>query len=242
MSSRDTKQIISNIILETKTETLDSSKKAAISDKNNRSQAPIQDLTKPEEYNVANPNIAESQGRGGEATYIPQKEIVAEEEEKKKQEERSKDKAEIVVKKQKTKSVKASQGGGETAPTLFDVKKRPIINLYNTGAATFATKSKSYAEYFFNMRKKIEKYHKAFFPVYQYYQGLLKNGEVVVEYSLNQNGDIVEANVIGSYGSETVDKASLNSIVYAKNFGPLPEDFKDQPGITVRFHFIYMAK
>ncbi|MGL5955871.1 MAG: energy transducer TonB family protein [Brevinema sp.] len=226
-------QVLQNIILETKTETQDSSPQVAISDKNNRNQAPMQDLSKPEEYNIANPYLAQAQGKGGETSYIPQKEVQENKEQSKQ--------SEIAIQKRNAQQ-RTSEGGGETAPTLFDVKKRPVINLYNTGVAGLATKSKDYADYFLKMQKKIEKYHKEFFPIYQYYQGLLKDGEVVVEYMLNQYGDIVNAQVISSYGSDTVDNASLNSIIYARNFGPLPKDFEEEENITIRFHFIYLSR
>ncbi len=231
-------QQIHNIILETKTETPDTSQESVISDKNNRSQAPTQDLSKPEEYNVANPYLAQGQGRGGEASYVPQEEVQGDEQ---KVQDTKITEAGVQISQNKTQKQVASEGGGETAPTLMDVKKKQVINLYNNGAASLSTKSKDYAEYFLNMQKKIEKYHREFFPIYQYYQGLLKDGEVVVEYTLNQQGDIIDAKVISSIGSSTVDEASLNSIVYARNFGTLPEDLQDDD-VTIHFHFIYLSR
>ncbi len=233
------RQQIHNIILETKTETPNTSQKSVISDKNNRSQAPTQDLSKPEEYNVANPYLAQGQGRGGEASYIPQKEVQGEEQ---KVQDTKITESGVRVSPNKTQKQISSEGGGETAPTLMDVKKKQIINLYNNGTASLSTKSKDYASYFLNMQKKIEKYHKEFFPIYQYYQGLLKDGEVIVEYTLNQQGDIIDAKVVSSIGSSTVDEASLNSIVYARNFGTLPQDLQDEGEITIHFHFIYLSR
>ena len=234
-------QKIHNIILETKTESPLEPKEAVISDKNNISKAPVQDKTKPEEYNVANFNPALAQGVGGDSSYIPQEEVKAEEETKKESTKDTDVGIEIQKDAEKVKQ-KAAAGGGETAPTLYDIKKKPVINLYSTGTASLATKSKDYAQYFLRMQKKIEKYHKEFFPVYQYYQGLLKDGEVVVEYTLDQSGDILEAKVVSSYGSDIVDNASLNSIVYAKNFGKLPKDLQEEKEIKIRFHFIYLSR
>ncbi len=234
-------QKIHNIILETKTESPLESEEAVISDKNNVSKAPIQDKTKPEEYNIANFDPSLAQGKGGDTSYIPQEEVEVEEENQK---ESIKDtQVGIQIQKDANKiKQKAATGGGETAPTLYDIKKKPVINLYSTGTASLATKSKDYAQYFLKMQKKIEKYHREFFPVYQYYQGLLKDGEVVVEYTLDQSGDILNAQVVSSYGSDIVDNASLNSIVYAKNFGKLPKDLREEKEITVRFHFIYLSR
>ena len=233
---------IQNIILETKTSSLVKPKEAVISDKNNINQAPDQDINKPEEYNVVNPNPALAQGQGGEVSYIPQKAIQSVSEDTKKLEEMKEKGTKLQEKVQKTPKQLASEGGGETAPTLFTPKKIPVINLYNNGRASLATQSKEYADYFIAMQKKIEKYHKEFFPIYQYYQGLLKDGEVVVEYNLDRKGTVKNAKIVSSYGSDTVDEASLNSIIYAKNFGALPEDFQDQEEITIRFHFIYLSR
>ena len=234
-------QKIHNIILETKTESPLEPEEAVISDKNNISKAPTQDKTKPEEYNVANFSPALAQGEGGDTSYIPQEEVEVEEESEKEPIKDTEVGIQIQKDAQKIKQ-KAATGGGETAPTLYDIKKKPIINLYSTGNSSLATKSKDYAQYFLKMQKKIEKYHREFFPVYQYYQGLLKDGEVIVEYTLDQSGDILEAQVVSSYGSDIVDNASLNSIVYAKNFGKLPKDLQAEKEITVRFHFIYLSR
>lgn len=239
--SPNKQQKIHNIILETKTETLKQSEEAVISDKNNVSQAPIQDKTKPEQYNVVNFQQAKYQGEGGEVSYIPQ-EVIERKKEKKKLPLKPSRVGIKIKEKVQQQAQQSSEGGGETAPTLYNVKKTPVINLYNTGRSSLATKSKDYADYFIKMQKKIERYHKEFFPIYQYYQGLLKNGEVVVEYNLNRKGDIISAKIVGSYGSDTVDNASLNSIVYAKGFGPLPKELQNENEITIRFHFIYIAR
>ncbi|MGL4366972.1 MAG: energy transducer TonB family protein [Brevinemataceae bacterium] len=232
---------IYKVILDTKTESKIEPEKAAISDKNNINQAEKVDKTKEEDYNFVNLSPADHQGQGGKTSYIPQQ----------KSEKRQQEQVEKNVRNGKTSAVKektkllqeqASEGGGETAPTLYNTDKKKIINLYNRGSASVATQSKEYAQYFISMQKKIEKYHREFFPVYQYYQGLLKDGQVVVEFSVNTSGDIVKAEIISSYGSETVDQASLNSVVFAKNFGPLPNDLAEQGEIHIRFHFVYVGR
>lgn len=239
--SKNPQQRIHNIILETKTESPLKSQEAVISDKNNVSQSLTQDKTKPEEYNLVNFDNALDQGKGGDESYIPQEETNGED----KIEEKVVETTEVGIdirKDVKTIKQKSASGGGETTPTLYDINKKPIINLYSTGNTSLATKSKDYAQYFLNMQKKIEKYHKEFFPIYQYYQGLIKNGEVIVEYTLNQSGDILNAQVVSSYGSDIVDNASLNSIVYAKNFGLLPKDLQNEKEVAIRFHFIYLSR
>ncbi len=239
--SKNPQKRIHNIILETKTESPLKSQEAVISDKNNVSQSLTQDKTKPEEYNLVNFDNALDQGKGGDKSYIPQEETNGEDKIEEKVVETTEEGIDI-RKDVKTIKQKSASGGGETTPTLYDINKKPIINLYSTGNTSLATKSKDYAQYFLNMQKKIEKYHKEFFPIYQYYQGLIKDGEVVVEYTLNQSGDILNAQIVSSYGSDIVDNASLNSIVYAKNFGSLPKDLQNEKEVAIRFHFIYLSR
>jgi len=231
-------KIIRNIIIETQKEESEIPEDGAISDKNNMNQSIEFDKNKKEIYNFANVNLAKFQGQKGKTSYIPQKESKSD---KKITKYKELENGKQAKEKQKTQT-KASEGGGEISPTYIDIDKEQVINLYNNGYTSVATHSKEYAKYFIKMQKKIEKYHREFFPVYQYYQGLLKTGEVVVEYKLDQKGNIVDAQIISSYGSDLVDKASLNSITYAKNFGPLPKDFGNEDFIKIRFHFIYMGR
>lgn len=238
-NSKNSIKRIQNIILETQKEENVIPEVGAISDKNNQSRSLKFDKKKEEIYNFANLNPAKFVGHGGTTRYIPQKSQQKSQEEEQHDETQKKG---IRRKKKAQQQIKTYEGGGETAPTYIDVKKNEIINLYNTGYNSVATHSKEYAQYFINMQKKIEKYHQEFFPVYQYYQGLLRSGEVIIEYRLDQKGVINNAKIVGSYGSEVVDNASLNSIVYAKSFGALPKDLAGKEDITIRFHFIYMER
>lgn len=134
------------------------------------------------------------------------------------------------------------QTGGQQAPFLFDPSREPVVNLHSGGNISLAAEAKDYASYFLAMQKKIAKYHKEFFPVYQYYQGLLRDGVVVVDFTVDKNGDVAKAEIVSSYGSDAVDAASLNAVVYAKNFGPLPADLAEQGHVKIRFHFVYFSR
>ncbi len=121
---------IQNIILETSTQSEQIAENAAISDKNNINSAPVQDLTKEEEYNFASPNLAKAQGQGGDSSYIPQEESQTENAEK------SINTDEGIQRPKEEQKSTAGTGGGETAPTLIDPDKKQVINLYNSGAAS----------------------------------------------------------------------------------------------------------
>lgn len=226
---------VQNIIIETKVDSKNSDLDAAISDKDNKYASPDPNKKKKQEYNHANPKISRDYGKGGEETGLRQKELKGNGKSLEKEFPSS-----FEARPTKSKQQIASYGGGDIAPTVYKSGERPVINLYNRGRPAFASKSKEYAQYFLNMQKKIEKYHREFFPIYQYYQGLLKGGEVVVEYGITQEGEVVDYKILKSYGSDIVDKSSLNSIKYAKNFGALPTEFAGEEVVMIRFHFIYM--
>ncbi|MGL4561251.1 MAG: energy transducer TonB family protein [Brevinema sp.] len=223
---------LQNIILETVQETLQSNQEAAISDKNNLNASPTIDRSKQEIYNLLNTN--------------PQKSIVFEQTLEDQQndnpikDDTSSDEGILLQQEKSHEPQRVAQGSNN--PSFFDPDKDEVINLYNLGNPSLATHSKDFADYLLKMQKKIEKYHQEFFPIYQYYQGLIKSGTVVVRFTVNKNGDIVDAFVAESYGADTVDNASLNSVVYAKNFGPLPPDLAKNEYIKINFHFIYLSR
>lgn len=231
---------VQNIILETHKETLNDEKEAMISDKNNKSAALEFDTNKIEKYNIFNPDPGKSFLQRGEIDFT------GKEETKETVEDSFVEKTGINGKKiafdqKKQNSAQTKGSQGSSTPTLFDPNQIPVINLYNNGAPNLSTQSKEYAEYFLKMQKKIEKYHREFFPIYQYYQGLISSGVVVIEYIVDVNGDVVEPKVVESYGSSTVDNASLNSIIYSKNFDPLPKELAEYGKIKINFHFVYVA-
>lgn len=208
---------VQNILLQTAEEAPPPKEANAISDKNAADAAPIFDLSKPRAYNFAGQSAAVRTGDTPEDENSP-----------------AKDSGRV--------RTQAVQSGGQQAPFLYDPAQAPTVNLYASGNISLAAEAKDYASYFLEMQKKIGKYHKEFFPVYQYYQGLLRDGVVVVDFTVDKNGDIAKAEIVTSYGSDAVDSASLNAIIYAKNFGPLPPELAKQGFIKIRFHFVYFSR
>ncbi|MGL5255290.1 MAG: energy transducer TonB family protein [Brevinema sp.] len=213
---QDRSYMVQNIILETAQEQSPPEEETPfISDKNTQNAAPVADRSLPQQYN--NPSTLRPNGGQVDSPKPEQSESVSGQ-------------------------VRPQQSGGQGAPFYFDPDKAPVVNLYTSGNISVAAEAKDYANYFLEMQKKIGKYHKEFFPIYQYYQGLLKDGVVVVDFWVDQKGDVVSAEVVTSYGVKTIDQASLNSIIYAKNFGPLPKDLSTRSPVKVRFHFVYFGR
>ncbi|MGL5722465.1 MAG: energy transducer TonB family protein [Brevinema sp.] len=212
----DKAYVLQNIILETAQEQSPPEEETPfISDKNTLNASLDADRSRPQLYN----NPATLRPNGGQADI------------------EKPDQSQSM-----TGQVRPQQEGGEGAPFYFDPAKEPIVNLYTSGNVSVAAEAKDYAGYFIAMQKKIGVYHKEFFPIYQYYQGLLRDGVVIVDFVVDKKGDVVSAEIVSSYGVKTVDQASLNSIIYAKNFGPLPEDLAKSAPIKIRFHFVYFGR
>lgn len=224
-TSEEKSVVVRNIILQTVEEQERRNEDAYISDKNTASSSPDFDDTKPKDYN-----------------YVPfQTSPIAGVQADNKTEDQAFQQNSAAGGRLQTQKA-GGQIGGETAPFLYDPAKETLVNMDSSGNINVAAEAKNYAAYFLAMQEKIGKFHKEFFPIYQYYQGLLRDGVVVVDFTVNKNGDVVKADIVSSYGSDTVDQASLNSIVFAKNFGPLPPELAKYGEVKVRFNFVYFSR
>ena len=133
-------------------------------------------------------------------------------------------------------------GNQDKKGTGEGTKGEIVINMDDSGGMDLSTIPADYAPYFYAMERKISETWNQFFPVHQYYMGILKDGDVVIQFRVNANGDVVSPTLTQSYGYEIVDRASMNAIVYSRNFGPLPEGLKQHGEITVNFKFMYILK
>lgn len=116
------------------------------------------------------------------------------------------------------------------------------VTMDNYGDISLATVPKEYASYFISMQKKIGANWKEFFPIFQYYQGIIKSGEVHVRFQIDLDGNVKNAAITRSYGYSILDESSLNAVNYSKNFGPLPKGLREMGGININFRFIYIAR
>lgn len=120
-----------------------------------------------------------------------------------------------------------------------DKKEKADVLMDSRGDISIATLPVENAEYLSGIRKKVVESWKVFFPVFQYYQGLLKQGDVVVQFVITGDGSIKEAKVIESYGYNIADDAALNAVLYAGDFGPLPEGLQEKGVLVIHFNFAY---
>ncbi len=130
----------------------------------------------------------------------------------------------------------------EKLPTLFDPSTQQTVEMDTEGNVSLGTVQYEYASYFLAMQKKVSENWRTFFPVFQYYQGIIKTGEVVIRFQIDEKGNVVNPQVLKSYGYSILDQSCLNSIIYSKNFGALPEGLKKEAPITINFRFIYIAR
>ena len=131
---------------------------------------------------------------------------------------------------------------GDYHTSFVDPNKDLRVTMNSEGDLSLATIPLEFAPYFLEMQKKIKQNWGNFFPVFQYYQGIIKSGEVIIGYSIDKDGNISDARIEKSYGYNIIDQSSLNAIIYCRNFGPLPEELSKLGKIPVFFKFIYLSK
>lgn len=136
----------------------------------------------------------------------------------------------------------AFQQPSENRTTYYNPDAKVDVTMDNYGEISLATIPKEYASYFLEMQKKIGANWREFFPVFQYYQGIIKSGEVHVRFQIDKNGNVKNPAVTKSYGYSILDESSLNAVIYSKNFGPLPKGLRSLGDININFRFIYIAR
>ncbi|MGL4394262.1 MAG: energy transducer TonB family protein [Brevinema sp.] len=224
---------LQNIILETVEETVKKEEDALISDKNTTSSSENPELNKEEEYNFYNDNLQKT------ITFQQKSEMQNISEAEKEINDLVQSELATITKALPKTNPNPSSIAGSPAQTKYNPDEEVVVNLYSDGVTSLATHSRDFAEYLLKMREKIALYHKEFFPVHLYFQGLTKNGTVIVEFVVDRDGNIVAADISQSIGMDTIDNASLNSVIYAKNFGPLPEELAQNGAVKINFHFVY---
>lgn len=205
--------VIQNIVVSTPTETL-KPKQGVLSDKANRRSGRKR---KHPDYNYVNPN----------PRPIKQKSVV---------QKNIKHRAGTVV-------VKPSKQNemGNPSPTLFDVRKKLVVNMDNSGVGSLDTLPSKVAEYLLKVNRQISSKWHGFFPVFQYYQGIMKEGEVKVYFEILPNGKLADSKVVKSFGYQIMDQACLNAVRYAAPFEPFPKDFPIKDLLQINFKFIYLS-
>ncbi len=137
---------------------------------------------------------------------------------------------------------KQTTENGSPASTLFDFKKNSVIEMDNAGVGSLDTLPSDVAAYLLKVNRRIsEKWH-GFFPVFQYYQGIMKDGEVVVYFEIQPDGKLASSKIVQSFGYSIMDDSCLNAVRYSAPFEAFPKNFSVQKSLQVRFKFIYLSR
>lgn len=130
----------------------------------------------------------------------------------------------------------------EPSPSLLDPYQKIEVSMDNTGNLSLSTVPEESADYFLKMQKKIGSSWGLFFPIFQYYQGIIRNGDVIIQFDVDSKGNVQNPVISKSYGYSILDEACLNAVIYSKNFGPLPDKLKKMKSVRVNFRFIYIGR
>ncbi len=213
-------------IVDTETESTVTPLKGMVSDKPNQN-AGKQGVE--ENYNYLNPNNNRPENSKTSRTSGPARD---------KNDETGKDSISVdILKGQKIQSMDS----GDYHTSLFNPYMPADVTMNNAGDISLATIPEPYAAYFLNMEKKIGENWQQFFPIFQYFNGIIKSGDVVVTFWIDEQGNVLNPAVIKSYGYTSLDEACLNAVSYSKNFGPLPESIRKNKYIKIDFTFIYTS-
>ncbi len=225
--------VIENIIVDTRTES------RTVPDSGKISDRPNIDSGNPgakNTYNFLNPFLDDVLREGSPLSTGKPSELV------KKQEKTSTEPAREKTDKSSAEQESAGVKPSDPRPSFFDPERKPDVTMDTLGDISLATVPREFADYFLAMQRKIGAQWKEFFPVFQYYQGILKSGEVMVNFQVDLDGNVRNARVTRSYGYSILDQSSLNAVNYSRNFGPLPQGLRDQGSININFKFIYIGK
>lgn len=229
MKAQSNEITIENIIVETRTQSKEKPLKGKISDKYNVDRGK---LSYKNIYNYPNFNLSEPEKTGVDIQKY-----------KKDKGKEVKDKNGNVSVNDKTAVIKGKPvPSGDYHASFFDPEKPVDVQMNSAGDISIATIPQEFAFYFLNMQKKVGEKWMEFFPVFQYYQGIIKSGEVVVRFVVDEYGNVIQPTVIKTYGYSILDQSCVNAIEYARNFGPLPEGLRQRKRIVVEFKFIYISR
>lgn len=132
------------------------------------------------------------------------------------------------------------QKTGDPTTAFYDPSREIDVRMDNQGQISLATVPQEYAEYFLNMSREISQNWQTFFPVFQYYQGIIRSGEVVVQFEVDRKGDVSGTRVVKSQGYRGLDASCVNAVNYSRNFGPLPPELTDRGSVSINFRFVYV--
>ncbi|URA09893.1 energy transducer TonB family protein [Thermospira aquatica] len=127
-----------------------------------------------------------------------------------------------------------------SGPSLYEPSKKPLVRMSSAGQIALESEAVDYAPYFKQIQQTVASNWQWYFPIFQYYQGIMADGVVTVTFELDNEGNLKNARLTRDFGYESLNYASLQAILHTSNYGPLPEKLRSEEGITIEFHFIYI--
>jgi len=124
-------------------------------------------------------------------------------------------------------------------PGFRSLSTELLINFSNDGTISLGTHAYRHSAYFYSMVRKISKKWHQYFPWFQHFYGLLKEGNVLVLFELDLDGNVVKVDLVKSYGQHSLDRACLIAVEEARNFGPIPYEFREKGKMKIPFLFVY---
>lgn len=134
------------------------------------------------------------------------------------------------------------QDAGNPSTSFFDPLLPADVQMNTAGEISLGTIPAEFAGYFLDMQRKIGANWELFFPVFQHYQGIIKDGTVTVRFEIDPNGNLINIKLAKSYGYDVLDQSCVNAVRYTRNAGVLPDALKKQGKISVNFNFQYIRK
>lgn len=125
-------------------------------------------------------------------------------------------------------------------PSLYAPEKKPVVRMSSAGQIALESEAVDYALYFKHIQQTVASNWQLYFPIFQYYRGILADGVVAVTFDLDNDGNLRNVRLTRDFGYDSLNDASLRAIQHTSNYGPLPEKLRSPEGITVEFHFIYI--
>ncbi|MCL5019191.1 MAG: TonB family protein [Patescibacteria group bacterium] len=223
---KEKEPVIENVFVNTFTSSPQKPEKGKLSDKFNKNSSPKKGDNR---YNLLNPDPQEAANPTAAPDEAKEKPVKA----------RPEQKGEIPNNQPKDAGGKQ---GGNPETSYYEPEKKIEVEMDSEGRISLATVPSEFAEYFTAMQKKIGENWQVFFPIFQYYQGIIRNGDVVIRFQIDKDGNVLNPVIQKSYGYSILDNSCLNAVIYSRNFGTLPESLRKEAPININFRFIYLSR
>ncbi|MFN3660228.1 MAG: TonB family protein, partial [Brevinematales bacterium] len=147
----------------------------------------------------------------------------------------------VVPKKGEISSSRLAKPSSEiSGPAFYDPLRKPVVRMSSSGQIALESEAVDYAPYFKRIQQTVSSNWQYYFPIFQYYRGIMADGVVTVTFELDKDGNLHHVRLTRDFGYESLNEASLKAIQHTSNYGPLPEKLRSEEGITIEFHFIYI--